>query len=154
MKQTMKYKGFIGSAEFSMEDMVLHGKLLFINDLINYEAETPSGLKTEFEAAVDDYIATCAQLNREPHKPCSGTFNVRIGAELHQKLAIYSTLNGIKINNLVKMAVDRFIEDPEQKAVVHNHYHAAPHAEIKRSMTFNRGAKVVPIRSSYVSRYN
>jgi predicted HicB family RNase H-like nuclease len=66
---THTYRNFIGSVQVSLEDNVLHGKLLNITDVVSYEADTVPGLKRAFEEAVDDYIATCEKLNREANKP-------------------------------------------------------------------------------------
>ncbi|XTD39774.1 type II toxin-antitoxin system HicB family antitoxin [Citrobacter murliniae] len=81
MSNMLKYKGYFGSVEFSLEDRVLHGKIQCVNDLVTYEAENLDGLQLAFEEAVDDYLDTCKALNKEPEKPMSGTFNVRIGSE-------------------------------------------------------------------------
>jgi predicted HicB family RNase H-like nuclease len=59
VKDILRYKGFMGSIEISLEDDCLHGKLLLINDLVTYEARTPNQLQAEFESAVEDYLATC-----------------------------------------------------------------------------------------------
>ena len=40
MKNTMEYKGYIGSVEFSEEDCILYGKVMGIHSLISYEGET------------------------------------------------------------------------------------------------------------------
>jgi len=121
--QTLKHKDFIGSVDFSIEDGILFGKLLFINDLITYEAETLTGLKAEFKAAVEDYIETCKQLDREPKKPCSGTLNVRIGPELHQQAAEYAVENGIRINEVIKLSMTKFFEPAKKQEIVLNHIH-------------------------------
>lgn len=55
------YQGYQGSVETSIEEDVLHGKILFINDLVTYEAVTIKKLRQEFEMAVDDYLETCKQ---------------------------------------------------------------------------------------------
>ena len=39
MKNTMEYKGYIGSVEFSEEDCILYGKVMGIHSLISYEGE-------------------------------------------------------------------------------------------------------------------
>ena len=83
-----KYKGYIGSAEISVEDECLHGKILFIADLVTYEAEKFSDLKREFEDAIDDYLELCREIGKEPNKTMSGTFNVRVGVDLHKKIAL------------------------------------------------------------------
>lgn len=62
---TLKYKDYEGSAELDTERMMYRGKILFIDDLVTYQATTPQDLQKEFEAAVDDYIETCARLKQE-----------------------------------------------------------------------------------------
>ncbi len=63
-----RYKNFIGSIEANAEDKILYGKLLYITDLITYEAETISDLEIEFKKSVNDYLETCKQLKRESMK--------------------------------------------------------------------------------------
>ena len=43
--ETYTYKGYQGSVETSIEDGVLHGKIMFINDLVTYEATTLKALE-------------------------------------------------------------------------------------------------------------
>ncbi len=123
MKEILSYKGFQGSIDISINDNCLHGKLLFIDDLITYEAETPEKLKAEFEAAVEDYLDTCRELGREPIKPLSGTFNVRTGQELHQKLAQRAVAEGISLNDIVKKAAVEYLEKSESKEIIVRHFH-------------------------------
>ena len=52
----LKYKDYEGTAELDMSRGVCRGKILFINDLVTYEAASPADLQREFEAAVDDYL--------------------------------------------------------------------------------------------------
>lgn len=58
--QSLTHKGYTGSAEVSLEDDCLHGKILLISDLVNYEAQTVQGLRAAFVAAVENYLAHCA----------------------------------------------------------------------------------------------
>jgi predicted HicB family RNase H-like nuclease len=109
MKETMKYKGYFGSITASIADGCLHGKILFINDLVTYQAEGVPQLKVEFEAAVDDYLATCAQLGIEPKKPFNGSFNVRIGSSLHEQATLLATTEGRFLNDLVCEAVQGYV---------------------------------------------
>ena len=66
------YKGYQGSIEVDVESNLLHGKILFVTDLVTYEAKDVAELRREFEAAVDDYLTTCKQLGRDPQQPFSG----------------------------------------------------------------------------------
>lgn len=112
---TMAYKDYIGSADVSIEDGVLYGKLLGIRDLVTYEAETPAGLLAAFEEAVDDYLADCAAENREADRPYKGSLNVRIGPELHRELALEARRSGVSLNDLIT----RYLES---LAGAHGHF--------------------------------
>lgn len=65
---TSSYKGYIGSYQKSVEDNCVHGRILYINDLVTYEAEDTWGIQAAFEAAVDHYIETCKTLGDTPNK--------------------------------------------------------------------------------------
>ena len=56
MNNTMEYKGYLGSVEFSEEDAMFYGKVLGIRALISYEGSTARELLTDFHGAVDDYL--------------------------------------------------------------------------------------------------
>lgn len=105
----LKYKDYEGTAELDMTRGVCRGKILFINDLVTYEAVLPSKLQKEFEAAVDDYIETCATLGREPQKSLKGQFNVRIPQELHKASTLRALTDGISLNDVVVRALDAYI---------------------------------------------
>ncbi|EKN4037610.1 MULTISPECIES: type II toxin-antitoxin system HicB family antitoxin [Yersinia] len=106
MSNMLKYKGFYGSIEFSIEDMVLYGKIECINDLVTYEAADLPGLKSAFEEAVDDYVETCAIVGKAPEKPMSGSFNIRIGEDLHKKAYLAAKDAGISLNEIVKNSIE------------------------------------------------
>jgi predicted HicB family RNase H-like nuclease len=128
--ETIKYKDFIGSVEINREgdEYIIHGKILFINDLVTYEADNLQNINAEFQAAVDDYIGTCKQLGIEPHKSYSGSFNVRIGPETHQRLARFAIQNDKKINSIVKNAVEEYLDRKNNKnREIHHHYHIVRH---------------------------
>ncbi|MGO3406790.1 type II toxin-antitoxin system HicB family antitoxin [Marinomonas sp.] len=119
--KVLNYNGYIGSVELSLEDEVMHGKIEFINDLVTYEACNIPELKVAFEEAVDDYLATCELVGKEPEKKMSGTFNVRIGSGLHRDIAEASLMEGISINEFVKKAIEARVD--EDGKVLHLHIH-------------------------------
>ena len=51
-----EYKGYTGSIEYDMEDRIHFGKLLKIDDFVNYHADNIIDLEKQFHEAVDDYI--------------------------------------------------------------------------------------------------
>ena len=59
MNNTIQYKGYVGSVEFSEEDSIFYGKVLGIRSLISYEGENAAELLNDFHDAVDDYLKYC-----------------------------------------------------------------------------------------------
>lgn len=108
MTNTLEYKGLNGSVEYSKEDDCLFGKILLIDDLILYEGNSLAELKQDFEQAVDEYIEECEQEGKTP-RVYKGTFNVRIGGELHKKLALKAESENNSLNSAVIEAVEKYI---------------------------------------------
>lgn len=107
--EIMKYKNFDGSCEISTEDRLMYGKILFIQDLILYDGKDYDEVEAAFHLAVDEYLETCKLLGKEPNKPCSGTFNVRISPELHRELAIEALKQDTSINSCITRAVEEYL---------------------------------------------
>lgn len=104
-EQTLKYKGFKGSVEYSADDEMLVGKVLDVESLIMYGGTSVDEIHTAFHEAVDDYVATCERNSVAPEKAYPGTFNVRIGGDLHRTAAMVARRRGQKLNELVKRAI-------------------------------------------------
>jgi predicted HicB family RNase H-like nuclease len=110
MKNTLNYKGFIGSVSYSDEDQILYGKIEGINDLVTYESTQVSDLIKQFKISVDEYIESCKHFNKPLLKSFKGSFNVRIKPEIHQKAALLATMKGISLNQLVQKAIEKELE--------------------------------------------
>lgn len=110
MRNTMEYKGYIGSVEFSEEDSVFFGKVMGIRSLISYEGTTASELVGDFHQAVDDYLEMCDAEDIVPEKAYKGSFNVRISPELHKLAAITAISH--------QMTLNRFVENSIEKAIL------------------------------------
>jgi hypothetical protein len=65
---TLSYKGYEGLTSYNATDKVFHGKILGISDLVTFESETANELLVAFQEAVDDYLETCKELDKEPDK--------------------------------------------------------------------------------------
>ena len=105
MNNTMEYKNYVGSVEFSERDSVFFGKVMGIRATISYEGTNAKELVNDFHNAVDDYLALCEAEGMEPERAYKGSFNVRISPELHKKAAIYASSQQISLNSLVESAL-------------------------------------------------
>lgn len=106
----LTYKGYVGTVNYSHEDDILYGKIDGINDSISYHADSIKDLKKAFEEAVEDYLELCATVGKEPEKAYKGSFNVRIGPDLHKKAAKAATMKGISLNQLVQGALEKEVD--------------------------------------------
>ena len=104
---TLKYKGFLGSVNFSEKDGVFFGKLEGIDGLVNFEGESVKELTDAFHEAVDDYVAYCEAEGIEAHKSYSGALNIRIDPETHSCIAAFAKQAGISINAFIKNTLEQ-----------------------------------------------
>jgi predicted HicB family RNase H-like nuclease len=103
------YKNYVGSVEFLEADGVFHGKVVGIKSLISFEGNSVSAIIKDFHNAVDEYLDFCAETGKQPEKPFKGSFNVRIGTDLHRKAALTASARGISLNTLVEDAIKQTI---------------------------------------------
>src|SRR5882757_5339585 len=98
MKNVLEHKGYSGSVEFSSVDETFFGKIVGIRDLVSFEADSVAKLKKAFKEAVEDYIATCEELGKDPDKEYKGSFNVRLKPKIHRLAAIRSATPKMSLN--------------------------------------------------------
>ena len=109
MNNTLEYKGYIGSIEFSESDSVFYGKVMGIRSLISYEGTSARELVEDFHEAVDDYLALCEEKGEKPEKAYKGSFNIRISPELHRTAAVYAAAHKVSLNSLVEKALRAYV---------------------------------------------
>jgi predicted HicB family RNase H-like nuclease len=104
--KTFIHNQFQGSCEFSQKDYCLYGKILFIQDLVTYESETVPELEKAFQAAVDDYLETCNQVGKDPDRPFTGTFQIRVTPDAHRLAAMEAKIRDQSLNEWVGEAIE------------------------------------------------
>ena len=108
---TMTYKGYIGSVNYSDKDQVFFGKIEGINGLVNFEGESVKELTDAFHEAVDDYLAYCEDEGIEPDKSYTGVLNVRLTPAIHRQIAMLALQSGVSINAYIKDALEEKVEE-------------------------------------------
>lgn len=109
MSNTIEYKGYVGSVEFSEEDGLFFGKVMGVRALISYEGRNAKELISGFHGAVDDYLAMCSSEGLEPEKAYKGSFNIRITPELHRQAAIAAAARQMSLNRFVESSIERAV---------------------------------------------
>ncbi len=106
----LEYKGYFGNVEYDLENKILFGQLLGIKGAYIYEGKTLEELEEDFKDFVNDYILSFEQKGEKAPKPNLGTFNIRIGTELHFKASDKAKKRGQSLNNFVRQAIEHELE--------------------------------------------
>ena len=104
------YKGYVGKVWFSANEAMLCGKVIGIKSLLSFKGDSVSNIIDDFHRAVDDYNYYCSQNGIMPEKPFKGSFNIRIGADLHRMAALAAYEQGISLNALVENAIRQAVD--------------------------------------------
>jgi predicted HicB family RNase H-like nuclease len=94
----MSHKGYTARIEFDERDNIFVGRILGIRSIIGFHGETVSRLRSEFETAVDDYLADCKESGVKPDRPASGKLLLRVPPEIHGKALVASQAAGKSLN--------------------------------------------------------
>ena len=106
----LDYKGYHAKVEYRPDDGPPFGRVLDVRDTVVFEAETAASVRAAFEGAVDDYLAFCAEIGKDPDRPFSGRFNVRLTPDLHRAAALAAEAGDESLNHFVRTAVAHEVE--------------------------------------------
>lgn len=105
----LRYKGYYGSVDYSEEDQVFYGKVEFIRGLITYEGTDVKSLNKAFKEAINDYLKICSLEGVQAQKSFKGSFNVRTGADLHRRAALYAQDKDSSLNSVIVEALENYL---------------------------------------------
>ena len=97
----MKYKGYESIIRYSDEDQTFVGEVINTQDILVFDGNDVSEIEQSFHAVVDEYIENCKAEGKEPNKPFSGNFVMRIKPELHRALFIKAKQAGLSLNTFI-----------------------------------------------------
>lgn len=98
---TMTYKGYQGKFEYDQDADIFHGEVLHLNDVVTFQGRSIDELKKALADSVEDYLQLCKEVGKEPERPFSGKFNIRISPELHQRIAKKAADAGLSLNSWI-----------------------------------------------------
>ena len=75
--------------------------------MVGFHAETVADLNAAFREAVNDYVATCRAIGKEPEKAYSGKLMLRIAPEVHANAALAAQLAGTSLNQWAEEVLKR-----------------------------------------------
>jgi predicted HicB family RNase H-like nuclease len=105
----MNYKGYEAVVEYDDVDKLFVGRVINTRDVIAFDGLSVDELEASFFAAVDEYLNDCDRLGKDPDKPFSGRFNLRIPPELHRQAVIFAEKEGVSLNAFVEKTLAQSI---------------------------------------------
>ena len=95
---TMNYKSYTARVDFDERDSIFVGRVLGVRTVISFHGETVAELRSEFETAINDYLADCVELSVTPEKPASGNIMLRVPPEVHGAALVAAQAAGKSLN--------------------------------------------------------
>ncbi|MBK9135850.1 MAG: type II toxin-antitoxin system HicB family antitoxin [Betaproteobacteria bacterium] len=101
----MTVEGFNARIEYDPDTEMFRGEILGLNGGADFYGKSPKELKAEFRRSLQVFLEVCKEKGIEPRRSYSGRFNLRIPAELHERLAIVAQCEGKSINAVAQEAL-------------------------------------------------
>ena len=105
MNNTITYRGYTASLSFDIDDKIIVGRVLDIDDIIVFHGQSVAEFESAFHAAVDGYVAACEQLGSTPDKPASGRLMLRVAPQVHAAALKAAARSGISLNKWAEQAL-------------------------------------------------
>jgi predicted HicB family RNase H-like nuclease len=96
--------------EYDAELDMFRGEILSLNGGADFYGKNTKELRAEFKKSLQVFLDVCREKGIEPRRNYSGKFNLRIPAELHERLAIVAQAEGKSINTLAQEALQQRVE--------------------------------------------
>ena len=104
---TMTHDGYVATVEYDDEADLFHGEVVNTRDVLTFQGRTVDELKAAFADTIADYLEWCRERGKEPERPFSGHFTVRVPPELHRRAAAAAARRGKSLNRFVAEVLER-----------------------------------------------
>jgi predicted HicB family RNase H-like nuclease len=94
----MTYKGYTARVDFDERDGLFVGRVLGLRAIVSFHGDTVARLRTEFEAAVDDFLRDSKARGIRPERPASGRILLRVPPPVHAAALVAAQASGQSLN--------------------------------------------------------
>ena len=109
----LTYKDYTAVINYDADEESFHGRVLHINDVVNFYGKSVAELRREMKNSVDEYLKICEEEGVDPNKPYSGKFILRIDPELHKRIDMASRTIGVSMNTFIVDVLERAVSKTE-----------------------------------------
>ena len=105
----MKYKDYLATVEIDTEAELFHGEVVNTRAVLTFQGRTFDDLNSAFVDTIADYEEWCRDRGKEPEKPYSGSFTLRMSPDLHRRVAEAAARSGKSLNRFVNEKLEHAI---------------------------------------------
>ncbi len=95
----MQQQGYVARIDYDEDEKTFRGKVANIRDSIIFVGRDPDELERDFAEQLKFYFEVCAKRGKEPERPYSGKFVLRIDPEIHRALAVAADREDKSLNS-------------------------------------------------------
>ena len=99
---TLRHKDYLATIELDSEAGFFHGEVINTHAVLTFQGASLDELKAAFADTIADYEDWCRERGKEPERPYSGSFTLRLPPELHRRIAEAAARTGKSLNRFIK----------------------------------------------------
>lgn len=124
MTNVLKHNGYQARVDFDADDRIFIGRIVGIDDIVTFHADTVDALIDAFKESLEDYVETCAKIGKNPDRSYSGTVYLRVSEATHANAAKAAELAGKSLNEFgeeaLQIAAARYLRfHPQEGSLLH-----------------------------------
>lgn len=102
----MTNDGYVARVELDEEVGLFHGEVINTRDVLTFQGRTLDELRVAFADTIADYVEWCRERGKQPERPYSGNFTVRVSPELHRRIAAAAAREGKSVNAFISSVLE------------------------------------------------
>ena len=99
---SLRHKDYLATIELDPDAGFFHGEVINTHAVLTFQGSSLDELKAAFADTIADYEDWCRERGKEPERPYSGSFTLRMPPELHRRIAEAAARAGKSLNRFIK----------------------------------------------------
>ncbi|MGA9547904.1 MAG: type II toxin-antitoxin system HicB family antitoxin [Rhodomicrobium sp.] len=98
----LRYKDYLAAIELDPDAGLFHGEVINTRVVLTFQGRSIDELNAAFSETIADYEDWCKERGKEPERPYSGSFTLRMPPDLHRRVAEAAARSGKSLNGFIK----------------------------------------------------
>jgi predicted HicB family RNase H-like nuclease len=98
----LRYKDYLATIELDPDAGLFHGEVINTRAVLTFQGRSIDELNAAFSETITDYEDWCREREKEPERPYSGSFTLRMPPDLHRRVAEAAARSGKSLNGFIK----------------------------------------------------